>query len=111
MSRSRQRPILSCHKFSNEIRKFAAVGVQITKILINPEFVEEFNDKEILGVTEVLVPCITKLGQNVFTDETEPFTKWLESLTENALYYALLNAHLAMDLEVSLYGFHYFSHW
>ena len=78
--------------------KLSAVGVQITKILINPEFVEEFNDKERWGVTNVLVPCQTKLGQNVFTDETEPFTKWLESLTENALYKALLNAHSAMDL-------------
>ena len=59
---------------------------------------EEFNDKEIWWVNNVLVPCKTKLGQNVFTDETEPFTKWLESLTENALYKVLLNAYSAMDL-------------
>ena len=33
-----------------------------------------------------------------FTEETEPFTNWLNSLSKNALYKALLKAHTAMDL-------------
>ena len=59
---------------------------------------KDFDGRERSGETNILVPCLTKLGQNVFTDDTEPFTKWLDSLTENALYKALLNAHSAMDL-------------
>ena len=59
---------------------------------------KDFDGREKSGETNILVPCLTKLGQNVFTNETEPFTKWLDSLTENALYKALLNAHSAMDL-------------
>ena len=59
---------------------------------------KDFDGRERSGETNILVPCLTKLGQNVFTDDTEPFTKWLDSLTENTLYKALLNAHSAMDL-------------
>ena len=33
-----------------------------------------------------------------FTEETEIFTNWLNSLSKNALYKALLKAHTAMDL-------------
>ena len=62
------------------------------------EFVKEFNFKEKSGITDVLVPCLTKLGQNIFSEETEPFIRWLDSLKENALYKALHNAHTAMDL-------------
>ena len=62
------------------------------------EFVKDFDGKERSGVTNILVPCLTKLGQNIFTDDTEPFTQWLDSLTENALYKALLKAHSAKDL-------------
>ena len=62
------------------------------------EFVKDFDGRERSGETNILVPCLTKLGQNIFTDDTEPFTKWLDSLTENALYKALLNAHSAMNL-------------
>ena len=36
-------------------------------------------------MTNVLVPCLTKLGQNFFSEETEPFIRWLDSLKENAL--------------------------
>ena len=59
---------------------------------------KDFDGRERSGETNILVPCLTKLGQNIFTDDTEPFTKWLDSLTENALYKALLNAHSAMNL-------------
>ena len=59
---------------------------------------KDFDGRERSGETNILVPCLTKLGQNVFTDDTEPFTKWLDSLTESELYKALLNAHSAMDL-------------
>ena len=61
-------------------------------------FVEDFNIKERTGQTNVLIPCITKLGQNIFSDETDPFSNWLESLNENSLYKALLKAHTAHDL-------------
>ena len=39
-----------------------------------------------------------RLGQNIFSNDEEPFISWLDSLTENALYRALLNAHSAMNL-------------
>ena len=61
-------------------------------------FVRDFNNKERSGITDVIIPCLPKLGQNIFVDETEPFSKWLESLKENSLYKALINAHTASDL-------------
>jgi len=61
-------------------------------------FVDTFNSKESSGATDIIIPCLTKVGQNIFNDNSEPFTKWLESLNENALYKALLNAHVAVDL-------------
>ena len=33
-----------------------------------------------------------------FTEETEPFTNWLNSLSKNALYNAFLMANTPMDL-------------
>ena len=66
--------------------------------MICKDFVKEFNVNEKSGLTNILMPCLTKLGQNIFSDDQEPFIKLLESLTENALYKALLNAHYAMDL-------------
>ena len=62
------------------------------------QFVANFNRGESTGLTNILVPCLTKLGQNIFSSETEPFIKWLDSLNDNALYKALLNAHTASDL-------------
>ena len=48
-------------------------------------------------VTVILIPSLTKFGQNVFATETKPFSHWLESLTENALYKAFLNANSAAN--------------
>ena len=62
-------------------------------------FVDEFNFKEKNGDTDLLVPCLTKVGQNCFDPNTEEFAKWLESLNSNALYKSLLAAHTAMELE------------
>ena len=62
------------------------------------DFVRTFNNNEKSGVTDIIIPCLTKLGQNVFSDETEPFSEWLDSHTKNSLYKALLNAHTASDL-------------
>ena len=41
---------------------------------------------------------ISKFGQNIFSHEAVTFSNWPESLTENALYKALLKAHTANDL-------------
>ena len=57
------------------------------------EFVNNFNLKEKSGVTNIIIPCLSKVGQNIFSVDTEAFSKWLEGLNENALYKALLNAH------------------
>ena len=62
------------------------------------EFVSDFNSRERLGVTNIIVPCLSKVGQNYFSSETKSYTSWLESLNENALYKALLNAHTASKL-------------
>ena len=61
-------------------------------------FVEDFNNKERLGITNILIPCLTKLRQNIFADDEESFPRWLDSLNENALYMALLRAHTASIL-------------
>ena len=61
-------------------------------------FIEEFNNKERLGITNIIIPSLTKVGQNVFANEMEHFHTWLESLNKNAVYKALLQAHTASDL-------------
>ena len=61
-------------------------------------FVDNFNDGEKSGLTNIIVPCLTKLSQNIFNTETRPQSDWLESLNDNYLYKALLNAHSASDL-------------
>ena len=61
------------------------------------EFVKDFDGRERCGETSIMVHCLTKLGHNIFTDDTEPFTKWLDSFIKNALYKALLNAPSAKD--------------
>ena len=62
------------------------------------KFVDEFNFKERSGMTNIILPCLTKVGQNPFIEENEPFLSWLETLNENALYKSLLEAHTAVDL-------------
>ena len=62
------------------------------------QFVVTFNKGERTGITNIIVPCLTKLEQNIFSTETKPFYEWLESLNKNALYKALLRAHTATDL-------------
>ena len=59
---------------------------------------DRFNLKEQSGVTDVIVPCLSKLGQNIFSYGEKEFPLWLDGLNENALYKALLNAHTASDL-------------
>ena len=61
-------------------------------------FVNDFNAGERTGRTNIIVPCLAKLGQNIFSSETKPLSVWLDSLNENALYKALLNVHTASDL-------------
>ena len=61
-------------------------------------FVDDFHHKEINGITDLIIPCLTKIGQNCFSSTTEPFNTWLESLNKNALYKSLLEAHTAMNL-------------
>ena len=58
----------------------------------------DFNVKEKTGETDMLIPCLTKVGQNCFVPNTEDFSKWLESLIKNALYKSLLAAHTAKKL-------------
>ena len=63
------------------------------------DFVDNFNYREKSGMSDILIPCLSKVGQNIFSNESESFTTWLKSLTENAVYKALLNKHTADDLE------------
>ena len=43
-------------------------------------FVDDFNDKKTAGVTNIIFPCLTKVGQIFFVDDTKPFETWLSSL-------------------------------
>ena len=33
-------------------------------------FIDDFNDKKTAGVTNIIFPCLTKVGQNCFVDDT-----------------------------------------
>ena len=59
-------------------------------------FVEDFNIKE--NSANILLPCLTKVGQNCFDMNMSAFNSWLESLNQNALYKSLLEAHTAFNL-------------
>ena len=61
-------------------------------------FVNNFNHKEKNKITNILVPCLTKVGQNAFSSDTEPFDNWLKSLEINALYKSLLSARNPVNL-------------
>ena len=61
-------------------------------------FVNDFNHKENIGQTNIIIPCLGKVGQNIFNSDDDAFTTWLESLNKNALYKALLDAHTATVL-------------
>ena len=61
-------------------------------------FVDDFNDKETTGISNIRMPCLTKVGQNCFFDDKKPFMAWLNSLNTNALYKALMEAHTALKL-------------
>lgn len=61
-------------------------------------FVADFNTRESSGKTDLIIPCLTKVGQNPFSSDTESFNTWLDSLNRNALYKSLLAAHTATNL-------------
>ena len=47
------------------------------------EFVESFNYKR-MGISNTIVPCLSKVRQNCFDSNNESFNAWLESLKTNA---------------------------
>lgn len=61
-------------------------------------FVTSFNYGERTGSTNILLPCLTKIGQNCFEPVTDNFDTWLTSLSKNALYKSMLEAHMATSL-------------
>ena len=50
------------------------------------------------GLTNIISPCLSKVGQNCFEPDNEAFIAWLDSLTTNALYKSMLEAHTATKL-------------
>ena len=91
----------------SEIRRRRATGekgrlvIKVTRELLmtwNENFVDDFNFRERSGMTNIIEPCLTKVGQNPFTEDTDPFLAWLETLNKNALYKSLLEAHTAENL-------------
>ena len=61
-------------------------------------FVDDFNNIELKGLTNIILPCLSKVRPNCFSDENNTFETWLGSLTKNALYKSLLDAHTAVKL-------------
>ena len=53
--------------------------------------------KENNGITNVILPCLTKVGENCFNSNTDSFTS-LDSLNKNDLYNCLLAANTDMNL-------------
>ena len=62
------------------------------------EFVNNFNFNEATGKSNIIIPVLTKVGQNCFVSDTKPFANWLDSLNANALYKSLLESHTAANL-------------
>ena len=56
------------------------------------------NDKETVGITNIILPCLTKIWQNYFSHDQAAFETWLTSLDKNSLYKSLLKAHTAGHL-------------
>ena len=47
----------------------------------------------------IILPYLTKVGQNCFSHDQAAFETWLTSLNKNALYKSLLGAHTAPEIE------------
>ena len=62
------------------------------------EFVRSVNQKEELGLTNIIAPCLSKVGQNCYDVDDEAFAAWLASLSKNALYKSMMEAHTATKL-------------
>ena len=56
------------------------------------DFVRSVNHQEIEG-SNIIVPCLSKVGQHCFDQNDKAFVDWLESLSEHALYKSMLAAH------------------
>ena len=60
--------------------------------------------KGVIGIIDTVHQVVWRdkpdnsLYSHNFTEETEPFINWLNSLSKNALNKAFLKAHTAMDL-------------
>ena len=54
-------------------------------------------DYNALGLN-IILPCLTKVGQNCFGHDQAAFETWLTSLNKNDLYKSLLEAHTAVKL-------------
>ena len=81
---------VSAQKFS------ATVGKRVMEWVEN--FVNDFNDKETVGITNIILPCLVKVGKNCFSHDHAAFETCLTSLNKNALYKSLLEAHTAVHL-------------
>ena len=85
-------------------RSDGVIGKLVVKInrellmIWTEKFVDYLNYKEGSGITNMIIPCLSKVGQNCFDSDTKSFTAWLNSLDKNALYKSLLRAHTAMKL-------------
>jgi len=56
------------------------------------------NDKENVGINNIILPCLAKVGNNFFSHDQADFETWLTSLNKNALYKSLQEAHTAVHL-------------
>ena len=84
-----------------ESEDIGKLHIKITRDMLmtwTEDFVRSFNHKEKTGVTNIIAPCLSKVGQNCFEPDNESFTTWLDSLSANALYKSMLKAHTALTL-------------
>ena len=63
-----------------EIRRAAGIRgrlvIKITReqlMIWSEDFIEAFNYKERMGITDILLPCLSKVGQNCFDSNDESF--------------------------------------
>ena len=59
-------------------------------------FVDDVNDKETVVITNIILSCLTKMGQNCYSLDYAACDTWLISLNKNTLYKSLLEAHTAL---------------
>ena len=77
------------------------IVIKITREMLmtwTEDFINMVNSNKETDILSTIVPCLTKIGQNVFNPDMKLFDEWLSSLSTNSLYKSMVEAHTATVL-------------